>query len=298
MEQMALKAVGLNKSFGTKEVLKNLELTIEPGRIYGLIGRNGAGKTTLLALLTAQLAADGGQITCGGQPVWENPAALQQLCFSREFSGAPNSVAAGLKVKDYFRIASIYYKNWDDDYAHRLAQRFGLEENKRINKLSKGMLSMVTIVVALASRAPITLLDEPVAGLDVMARELFYKLLLEDYADTGRTFVVSTHIIEEAAAVFEEVIILDEGRIVEKAPTEELVAQFHLISGREDEVDAAAQGLTVLSTERMGRHKAVTVRCGENELAQAVSGRDVDVTPLNLQKVFVALCGHGEVQDG
>ena len=100
MEQMALKAVGLNKSFGTKEVLKNLELTIEPGRIYGLIGRNGAGKTTLLALLTAQLAADGGQITCGGQPVWENPAALQQLCFSREFSGAPNSVAAGLKVKD------------------------------------------------------------------------------------------------------------------------------------------------------------------------------------------------------
>lgn len=298
MEQMALKAVGLNKSFGTKEVLKNLDLTIEPGRIYGLIGRNGAGKTTLLALLTAQLAADGGQITCGGEPVWENPAALSQLCFSREFSGAPNSVAAGLKVKDYFRIASIYYKNWDDAYAHRLAQRFGLEENKRINKLSKGMLSMVTIVVALASRAPITLLDEPVAGLDVVARELFYKLLLEDYAETGRTFVVSTHIIEEAAAVFEEVIILDEGHILEKAPTEELVAQFHLISGREDEVDAAAGGLTVLSTERMGRHKAVTVRCGENELAQAVRGRDVDVTALNLQKVFVALCGHGEVQDG
>ena len=157
---------------------------------------------------------------------------------------------------------------------------------------------MVTIVVALASRAPITLLDEPVAGLDVVARELFYKLLLEDYAETGRTFVVSTHIIEEAAAVFEEVIILDEGHILEKAPTEELVAQFHLISGREDEVDAAAAGLTVLSTERMGRHKAVTVRCGENELAQAVRGRDVDVTALNLQKVFVALCGHGEVQDG
>ena len=169
---------------------------------------------------------------------------------------------------------------------------------KQVGKLSKGQMSMLSIVAALASRAPITLLDEPVAGLDVMARELFYKLLLEDYAETGRTFVVSTHIIEEAAAVFEEVIILDEGRIVEKAPTEELVAQFHLISGREDEVDAAAQGLTVLSTERMGRHKAVTVRCGENELAQAVSGRDVDVTPLNLQKVFVALCGHGEVQDG
>ena len=298
MEQKALKAVGLNKSFGNKEVLKNLDLTIEPGRIYGLIGRNGAGKTTLLALLTAQLMADGGQVTYGEEPVWENPAALRQLCFSREFSGAPNGVAAGLKVRDYFRIASIYYKNWDDAYAHRLAGRFGLEENKRIGKLSKGMLSMVTIVVALASRAPITLLDEPVAGLDVVARELFYKLLLEDYAETGRTFVVSTHIIEEAAAVFEQVIILDEGRIVEKVPTEELVAQFHLISGREDEVDAAAQGLPVLGTERMGRHKAVTVRCGEAELEQAVRGRDVDVTALNLQKVFITLCGHGEVQDG
>ena len=298
MEQKALKAAGLNKSFGKKEVLKDLDLTIEPGRIYGLIGRNGAGKTTLLALLTAQLAADGGQITYGGAPVWENPAALGDLCFSREFSGAPNSVASGLKVRDYLHIASVYYKNWDDAYARRLAERFGLDENKRINKLSKGMLSMVTIVVALASRAPITLLDEPVAGLDVVARELFYKLLVEDYTQTGRTFVVSTHIIEEAAAVFEEVIILDEGRILEKAPTEELVAQFHLISGREDAVDAAAANLTVLETEQLGRHKAVTVRCDDRQLEQAVRGRDVDVTGLNLQKVFVALCGHGEVQDG
>ncbi len=295
MEQKALQAQGLNKSYGKKQVLKDLNLTIEPGRIYGLIGRNGAGKTTLLGILTAQNTRDGGQVTYGGQEVWENPAALGQLCFSREFSGGQNSAAGSLKIKDYLRIASVYYPHWDEAYARRIVSRFGLDLKKRIAKLSKGMMSMVTITVALASRAPITMLDEPVAGLDVVARELFYKLLLEDYTETGRTFVISTHIIEEAANVFEEVIILDEGCILEKAPTEELVSQFHCLSGREDVVDQAARGLTVLTTEQMGRHKAVTVRCGAEQLRQAAAGLDVDISPLNLQKVFVALCGHGEV---
>ncbi len=87
----------------------------------------------------------------------------------------------------------MYYPHWDKAYAEQLVQRFGLKTKKRISKLSKGMLSMVTIVLALASRAPVTILDEPVAGLDVVAREDFYKLLLEDYTETGRTFIISTH---------------------------------------------------------------------------------------------------------
>ena len=230
--------------------------------------------------------------------MWENHAALADICFSRELSaGAGGSGANSLKVKDYMRAAAIYYPRWDQKYADELVERFGLETKKRIIKLSKGMMSMVTIIIALASRAPITILDEPVAGLDVVAREMFYKLLLEEYDATGRTFVVSTHIIEEAAAVFEEVIILDEGRLIEKAPTDELVAQFHCVSGRADEVDAACAGLTVLAAEELGRHKAATVRCPLAALEQAAAGRDVDIAPLNLQKAFVALCGHGEVQN-
>lgn len=126
-------------------------------------------------------------------------------------------------------------------------------------------------------------------------RERFYQLLLEDFSETGRTFIVSTHIIEEAASVFEQVIILDQGRILENRPTEELVDQFRYISGREDVVDAVCNGLEVLSTHQMGRHKTVAVRGDRIKLAEAQNA-DVDVSPMNLQNVFVALCGHGDTQ--
>ena len=156
-------------------------------------------------------------------------------------------------------------------------------------------MSMVTILIALASQAPVTILDEPAAGLDVVMRERFYQLLLEDFARTGRTFIVSTHIIEEAASVFENVIILDHGRILENCPTEELVDQFRYISGREDVVDQVCRGLEVLSAHQMGRHKTVAVR-GSSVKFQNILQSDVDVSPMNLQNVFVALCGHGDGQ--
>ena len=127
----------------------------------------------------------------------------------------------------------------------------------------------------------------------MVMRERFYQLLLEDFAQTGRTFVVSTHIIEEAASVFEQVIILDQGRIVENAPTDELVEQFRYLSGRDDVVDQACAGLEVLSVRQMGRRKTAAVRGSAAQL-KAAQEADVDVSPMNLQNVFVALCGHGD----
>jgi len=288
-----LKAQGVCKSYGSNEVLHNLDLELEPGKIYGLIGRNGAGKTTLLGILTAQNTMDSGTVTYNGEPVWENQRALDHICFSRELQPTMLTGQNGLKVKNYLQYAATFWPNWDQAYAERLIAEFKLDVKQKIFQLSKGQMSMVTILLALASRAPLTILDEPAAGLDVVARERFYQLLLEDYAQTGRTFVVSTHIIEEAASVFERVIILDEGHIIENAPTEELVSQFHYVSGREDVVDAVTRGLQVLSTQQMGRHKTVAVRGTGVKLKDAEQA-DVDISPMTLQKVFVALCGHGD----
>ena len=295
MSAEVLKAQGLCKSYGANQVLFNLDLTIEPGKIYGLIGRNGAGKTTLLGILTGQNTKNSGTVTYGEGPVWENRAVLNQICFSRELQPTLFSGPNNLKVSHYLRSAAIYYPGWDKAYAQQLLEEFGLEPKKKISQLSKGQMSMVTILIALASRSPVTILDEPAAGLDVVMRERFYQLLLEDFAQTGRTFIVSTHIIEEAASVFENVIILDHGRILENSPTEELVDQFRYISGREDVVDQVCQGLEVLSTHQMGRHKTVAVRGSGVKLQNALQA-DVDVSPMNLQNVFVALCGHGDGQ--
>lgn len=168
-----LKAEGLCKSYGSKRVLEGLDLTIQPGRIYGLIGRNGAGKTTLLGILTGQNTKDSGQVTCDGEPVWENCRALEQICFSRELQPTLFSGPNNQKVRYYLKSAAIFYPNWDQEYADRLLNEFQLEPKKKISQLSKGQMSMVTILIALASRAPITILDEPAAGLDVVMRERF-----------------------------------------------------------------------------------------------------------------------------
>ena len=295
MNTGVLQARGLCKSYKDKQVLHNLDLTIQPGKIYGLIGRNGAGKTTLLGILTAQNTRNSGEVTYNGQEVWENQQALNDICFSRELQSTVFYGRNNLKVKHYLKSAAIYYPHWDSAYAQRLLEEFKLEPKKKIYQLSKGQLSMVTILIALASCAPVTILDEPVAGLDVVMRERFYQLLLEDFSKTNRTFIVSTHIIEEAASVFEQVIILDEGKILENCPTEELIDQFRYISGREDEVDRVCNGLEVLSVHQMGRHKTAAVRGSGVKLERARQA-DVDIVPMNLQNVFVALCGHGDAQ--
>ena len=279
----------LTKQYGSKTVLDHVNLTLESGKIYGLIGRNGAGKTTLLSLMSNQNPISAGTATIDGQRIWENPKALSRICFSRELNLSAESALSSYTLKAYLRAAETYLPHWDKDMAGRLLELFGLEKKKKLGKLSKGMLSMVTILVAMASKAEFTFLDEPVAGLDVVAREQFYQLLLEEYTETGRTFVLSTHIIEEAADVMEEVIILDRGKILLKENTQELVDRARYVTGLADQVDGATAGLPCHHVENIGRSKAVTVLLPAGE--DLNPGYDVTVQPVNLQKLFVALCG-------
>lgn len=282
-------AKGITKAYSGKNVLHGVDLELESGKIYGMIGRNGAGKTTLLSILTAQNPATKGEVTLDGQTVWENPRVLDRIFFSRELNPVSVNGANTMKVKEYFRIAETFLPNWDKAMAKRLTEEFGLDVKKRIAKLSKGMMSMVSIIAALASKAEFTFLDEPAAGLDVVAREKFYRLLMEEYMDTGRTFVVSTHIIEEASDVFEEVIILDKGRILLMENTQELLERSYHISGHEEEVEKASAGLQVYHEERLGRSRGVTVLLNPGE--EIPAEYDVSVQRISLQKVFVALCG-------
>ena len=180
----------LTVSYGGWTLFDNISFLINPKDRIGLVGRNGAGKTTLLSLLTGQNLPTAGAITYGGAPVWENAAALSEFYFAREL--ASGSDLGSLAVKRFLRAAALFCPYWDEPYAQSLLQKFNVPTNKTINKLSRGQASMLAITVALASRAPVTLLDEPTAGLDVVMREKFYHILLEDYAATGRTFVIST----------------------------------------------------------------------------------------------------------
>lgn len=281
------------RSYKDKEVLKNIDLVIEPGKIYGLIGVNGAGKTTLLSIMSAQNPANAGKVILDGEEIWENCNALKEICFSREFTvnAGMNSVT-GYKVGDYLKIASMLYPNWDSSMAARLTEMFKLNLKQKIGRLSKGMMSMVTIVVAMASKAQYTFMDEPVAGLDVIMREKFYRLLLDEYSESGRTFIISTHIIEEMSDIFEEVIIINDGRILLKENTEELLERAYHISGKAEDVDEAVKGFDTYHPEGVGRSKGITVLLKEGQSLN--SSAEISIQPVTLQNLFVALCADSE----
>lgn len=289
MSKEGLVCKNVHKNYKKTEVLKGLDLILEKGKIYGLIGRNGAGKTTLLSLMAGQNPATSGEITLDGTAVWENQEIMDKICFSREINPLSNLGMGTYKIKDYLKMASIYMPNWDQAYAEELLKIFELDKKKRLNKLSKGMLSMVTITVALASKAEYTFMDEPVAGVDIVMRDQFYRVLLEEFAESGRTFVISTHIIEEAADVFEEVIMLDGGKILLKENTQDLLDRARHISGKAEAVDKFIEGYETYRPEKLGRSKGVTVLLKQGESLE--SNEDISVQPMSLQQVFVAMCG-------
>ena len=293
MSMEGLVCKNVDKNYKKTEVLKGLNLVLEKGKIYGLIGRNGAGKTTLLSLMSGQNPTTSGEITLDGTAVWENQEVLDKICFSREINAVVNAGIGGylgtLRVKDYLKTASAYLPNWDQDYAEELLKIFELNKKKRLNKLSKGMLSMVTITVALASKAEFTFMDEPVAGVDVVMREEFYRILLEEFTQSGRTFVISTHIIEEAADVFEEVIMLNSGKILLKENTQDLLDRARHISGVAEAVEKVMEGKETYHPEKLGRSKGVTVLLKEGETLEG--NGEISVQPMSLQQVFVAMCG-------
>lgn len=280
----------IEKKYGNKQVLREVNLTLEKGKIYGLIGRNGAGKTTLLSIISAQNPASAGTVTWNGQPVWENREALNHICFSRELSvNLYGSGVSSMKVKEYLRNASYYYPNWDEEMAQELIGKFELDTKKRINKLSKGMLSMVTIIIALASKADFTFMDEPVAGLDVVVRDYFYHKLMEEYTESNRTFVISTHIIEEASDLMEEVIVIKKGELLLKENTQDLLERSYHVSGMAEVVDKATEGYEKHHEEKMGRSKSVTILLQPGQ--KLPEGYEVSIQPVNLEKLFIALCG-------
>ena len=287
MEDLICK--GIYKNYKEKSVLEDINLVLEPAKIYGLIGRNGVGKTTLLSIMSAQTPASKGQVFLGNETIWENKKALCNICFSWALNTGDKLGIGALKVKDYLNAAKIFYPKWDDNMAKELMDMFQLNKKQQISKLSKGMASMITIIVAMASKAEYTFLDEPVAGLDVVARDDFYKLLIDEYTNTGRSFVVSTHIIEEAADVFEEVIILKDKKILLKENTMELLDRAYHVSGKAEDVDNAVFGLKCFHEECIGRSKGVTVFLEEGQSIK--SGIDVSIQNVTLQNLFVALCG-------
>jgi ABC-2 type transport system ATP-binding protein len=284
-----IEVKNLTKRYRDTLAADDVSFTIEKDTIYGLLGRNGAGKTTVMSILTAQNFATSGDVRVFGEDPYENAKVLRRLCFVRESQKYPDDA----RPSHAFRIASLFYPHWDQEFADRLIEDFQLPVKKTIKKLSRGQLSAVGVIIGLASRAEVTFFDEPYLGLDAVARQIFYDRLLEDYAEHPRTVILSSHLIDEVSNLLERVIVIDKGRIIIDESTDALRHRAANIVGESAAVDAFIAGREVIHRESLGRVSSVTV-VGDltaDDLAR-LTAAGLDVAPVSLQQLIVRTTQH------
>lgn len=282
----AIECNNLNKSYGKLDAIKNVNLKIEENKIYGLIGRNGAGKTTLLNLICSQIIKSSGDIQIFGEEAFENTKALENVCLAKE----KEIPLEDKRVKNIFKIASLLYKNWDEDYKNALVSEFKINTRKKYNHLSRGMKSIVGLIIGLASRASITIFDEPSLGLDAAARDKFYNLLLQDYENNKRTIILSTHLIDEVSNIFEEVIILDNGEVFIQEDLASLLSKAHFLSGREEKMIPLLKDKKIIHKEVFGATSIIGVFGEFNSDEQnELNSNNIEISPMPLQKLFIYL---------
>lgn len=272
----------ISKQYGETRALSDVSLKFEENKIYGLLGRNGAGKTTLLNLITNKIFPTAGEVLLDGENVQENDKALSKIYCMTEKTLYPPA----MRVQDTFKWSKEFYPQMDLEYAMRLARKFELNTKKKVRELSTGYVSIFKIIIALSSNAPVLLLDEPVLGLDANFRDLFYRELILSYSENPRTIVISTHLIEEAAEVIENVVIIKSGRIILNDTTQNALQKGYTVTGPAALVDSFAQGKNILGSDTLGGIKSAY-------LLEAVDKTSVpdglEVSKMKLQSLFVHL---------
>jgi ABC-2 type transport system ATP-binding protein len=274
----------LTKSYGGVTAVDQVSFAIEADKIYGLLGRNGAGKTTIMRILTAQEFATGGDLRVFGEAPYENSRVLSQICFVKDSQKYPKSY----RVIDVLEQAALFFPYWDREYAFALIEDFRLPLNRRMSALSRGMLSAAGSIVGLASRAPLTIFDEPYLGLDAVARSLFYDHMLEDYTEHPRTVLLSTHLIDEVSRLLEYILVIDQGRLLLDVEAEALRGRAFAVVGPAATVDTFTAGKDVLVRQLLGGLVSATVM-GTAEDRKRAQELGLEVVPVSLQQLIVHL---------
>jgi len=228
------------KVYGKTAVIDNINLSISDNGIYCLLGRNGAGKTTLMKLLAGYINISSGEITVNGKRV---SCAHMPENVNYINNGA---VQFNMPVKDLINAANDLQNDFDKDFAFEMAKRFELELNKKYNRLSFGMKTMLTTILTLANRSKIILLDEPVAGVDAIMRDQFNSLVWESYENHPRIIMISTHLIDEIAKISEHLIIIDKGKIFLQTDISDIDERAYTLTGAAEIIEPLIRGLNCI----------------------------------------------------
>jgi ABC-2 type transport system ATP-binding protein len=282
----------LSRTFGAAKALDEVSLVVPRGGVFGLIGANGAGKTTLIKHLLGMLRAECGSVRVFGLDPVQNPVGvLGQIGYLSEVRDLPD----WMRVGQLMRYTQAFFPTWDERYAEELREAFDLDVNARIKNLSRGQLARAGLLVALAHRPALLVLDEPSSGLDPIVRRDILAAIIRTIAEEGRTVLFSSHLLDEVERVADWVAIIDRGRILLTAPMDEIKDTHRRVTLRfGGPVETPPSLVGSLSYAGAGAEWSY-ICSGESQqlrrAAEAIGATVVDDAALSLDEIFVTRVG-------
>ena len=277
-----LEVRNLTKTFGSFTALKELNMTIPRGAVYGLVGPNGAGKTTIIRHITGIYRPDSGGVTIDGLDIWENPEAKGKIGFIPDDLFFFNSAS----IEDMRKYYRGLYPRFDDELFEKIGQAFDLPRKSPIRKFSKGMKKQAAFWLTVSCRPELLVLDEPVDGLDPVMRRQIMGLILADVAEYGTTVLVSSHNLRELEDICDHVGIMDKGRMLLERSLEDMQGGTIKVQF----VGETPEGLNILHRADTGRLKTLVLRSTAQEAEAVFSRADLtfyEVLPLSLEEIFI-----------
>ena len=278
----SIEARGLRKSFGTTVALDGVDLRVEEGRILGLIGPNGAGKTTALNAILGLTSYDGELKVLGRDPWAERERLMRDVCFIADVAVLPR----WMRVSQALDYVGGVHPRFDRAKAESFLARTEIRRDRKVRQLSKGMVAQLHLALVMAIDAKLLVLDEPTLGLDILYRKAFYDSLLNDYFDSTRTIVVTTHQVEEIQHVLTDLMFINHGTIVLECSMEEFEARYAEVMVPPDRL-AEAQALRPVHTRQMFGRSILLFENADREQLAALG----EVRTPGIADLFVALMG-------
>ena len=207
MNNLLLECKNVCKSYGQKEILKDVNLSLPSGKIIGLLGKNGSGKTTLIKAVNGLLSLDKGEILVDGKKVGVDSKKIISYLPERTYLDLHKNVK---EIIDYF---SDFYEDFDKDKAYKLLDKLNIKAEDKLTIMSKGMKEKVQLALVMSRKAKLYILDEPMGGVDPATRDYILDTILNNFSE-GSTILMSTHLISDIERILDEVVFIDEGKII------------------------------------------------------------------------------------
>ncbi|MCA9007646.1 MAG: ABC transporter ATP-binding protein [Planctomycetaceae bacterium] len=289
MSEHVIEISNLSRRFGKKQALSDVSLSVPEGCVFGLVGENGAGKTTLLKHVLGFLKPQQGTVRVFGlDPVADPPGVLGRIGHLSENRDLP----AWMTVRELIEFTRAFYPKWDPVYAEELRIMFELSLNQKVPTLSRGQLARAGLLVALAHRPPLLVLDEPSSGLDPVVRKDILDAIIRTVVDEGRTVLFSSHLLDEVQRVSDQIAILDQGKLLLTSPLDEVLVSHYQLTVRFLEPQPYFPQLTgALMWSGSGREWKIVCNGQKQELEtelEQLEAEILDQAAPTLEEIFVA----------